>query len=289
MFMAPGMDRRPRTAAVWVVGVLAMACGRAGAWQESGAAALDPQVDRILTRLEARKIEDIRCQVRWTLADAIVGDEQVKLGELSYKDTAPVAKFIVAFKKQELDGRRRDLNERHLFDGRWYVELRDVKETSTRTVTRRELRRETDVGNPYRVGEGIFPLPFGQKKADILGEFEVVLGIGSGPDDPPDCDKLRLTPREGTRTAASYGWIDFWVARSGPLSGLPIKVRSAKKDGAGSLSNILTVTFSDVQVNRGISESLFRIETPAGFHEEIERLGDDAAPPAASAPGSPAP
>lgn len=263
--------------------VAALQIAGLAAAQEPVSAALDPQVDKILSRLEERRIEDIRCQVRWTLADAVVGDEQVKLGELSYKDTTPVAKFIVAFRKQELDGRRRDLNEQHLFDGRWYVELRDVKDTNTRTVTRRELRRESDVGNPYRVGEGIFPLPFGQKKADILREFEVTLGTGAAPDDPPDCDKIRLTPREGTRTGASYGWIDFWVARSGPLSGLPIKVRSAKKDGAGGLSNVLTVTFSDVKLNSGISESLFRIDTPAGFHEEIERLPPDDASPAAAA------
>lgn len=234
--------------------------------QESRPAApLDPEVDKILSRLEDADIRDVRARLEWSIRYTIEDSVETKLGEILYKQLQPVAKFKVRFDTAFRDERRNKIDEVHMFDGRWYVELR----SDTRTVTRRELRRPDEVGNPYRLGEGLFPIPFGQKKADILSEFDVTLAPPVDAD-PPHSDHLLLTPRPGTRTAERYSRIEFWVDRN--RRGLPVRVRAVRNDGNERPNEILTISFTDIDVNAGFAASILEIEKPAGYREEVEPL-----------------
>lgn len=248
--------------------------------------ALDPVVDKILTRLEGRKVHDLRAKVSWMLRYVVDTEEDAttKKGRLWYQQQKPSAKFLVRFTEKIADNRLHKLDERHMFDGRWYVELNSV----TKTLTRREIRRAGDVGNPYKLGEGPFPLPFGQTKADILKEFEVTL-VPQATSDPPNSDHLKLIPREGTQTRRSYKRVEVWVAREGPQHGLPIKVNTAKKDGTGKVNSYITITFEDVRLNQGFSGSVFEIKRPPGYHEETEPLEPPSPPPNAVSPPSKTP
>jgi hypothetical protein len=232
-------------------------------------AALDPETDQILTRLEKREVRDLHARLAWRQEYVYESEEDwvTKRGEIWYQQADPVAKFLIHF-TEKLTGTRKDqLDERHLFDGCWYVEV----QSRTKTVQRREIRRPDDPGDPYKVGEGVFPLPFGQKKEDILREFEV-LRLPPETGDPPDSDHLRLLPRAGTRTGQGYKQLDFWIDREGPTAGLPIKVRVAKIDGTGKLNSYITITFSDARLNQGFSGSIFEIRTPPGYVETVEPL-----------------
>lgn len=250
---------------------VAVAAPRArGQDQPAVAPQLDPVVDRILTRLENREVHDLRAAVRWELIDVIEEDEEGvnrKLGTIWYQQSDPVAKFKVHFDTKIVGNKKRSLNEDHLFDGRWYVEL----DAGTKTVTRREIRREGEKSDPYKLGEGAFPLPFGQKKADILAEFEVVR-IPPAPGDPPATDHLRLTPRPDTNTGRTYKTLEFWIAQEGDQGGLPVKVVAGKKGGTGAIKTYITITFSKVELNSGFSDSVFKIEVPRGYEEIVERL-----------------
>ena len=237
-------------------------------------AALDPEIDKILTRLEEREVQDLQARLTWRLQYVIDPDATVKTGELWYQKAEPVGKFLIRF-QQVISGTRKDkVDERHMFDGLWYVELQSKGET----CTRREIRRPGDPWNPYKVGEGIFPMPFGQKKADILREFAVER-IEPGQDDPPATDRLRLTPRAGTRSGESYKELDLWISREGPAAGAPVKVQVAKKDGTGKVNSTITITFDDPKLNQGFSSGVFDIKCPPGWHEIKEPL-DSGAPPA---------
>jgi len=250
------------------------AAQRASATAPASRPALDPVVDKILTRLEKRRVHDLRARVKWELTYAIEEDSDTdrKFGQIWYKEEKPVAKFKVHFDRKVVGNRQQKLDEEHLFDGRWYIEL----QSRTKTVTRREIRRPGDRRNPYKLGEGAFPLPFGQKKADILREF-VVRHMPGKKSDPPGTDHLRLIPRPNTETGRTYKSLDFWVVRAGPLGGLPIKVMAGKKDGTGAVNSYITITFSQVELNTGFSSSVFEIPTPPGYEEIVERL-EDAAP-----------
>lgn len=226
--------------------------------------ALDPDIDRILTRLEERQVHDLRAHVAWRQEYVTDTEEDwvTKKGEIWYQKTEPVAKFLIRF-SEKLTGTRRDkLDELHLFDGCWYIQA----DARTKTVQRQEVRRPDDPGNPYKVGEGVFPLPFGQKKADILREFEVQK-LPPEDQDPPNTDHLRLLPRQGTKTGQSYKQLDFWIDREGATAGLPVKVRVAKLAGTGKLDSHITITFRDAQLNTGFSRSVFEFKTPPGYTE----------------------
>lgn len=232
---------------------------------------LDAKVDQILTRLEARTITDLRCKVRWDIEDAITDDRTSKFGTLYYLARDPVAAFKVEF-TDKVDGqtKRRDkLDEQHLFDGHWYVE----RNGPAKSVTRREVRAASDKRDPYKLGEGAFPLPFGQRKADILREFEVSRVEKDESGAPPDADHLLLVPHPGTSTHEQYRSVEFWIAReNSKLAGLPVKVRAKRKDGTGRVNAHIVVTFSDVDLAAGVSDAVFKIDTPPGFHEEIVPL-----------------
>jgi outer membrane lipoprotein-sorting protein len=246
---------------------------------------LDPVVDKILTRLEQREVHDLRAKVVWELTYVIEEDEEpdCKYGTIWYKQDQPVAKFKVHFDKKMVGTTARSLNEEHLFDGHWYVEL----QSRTKTVTYREIRRAGETANPYKLGEGAFPLPFGQKKADILAEFEVAR-LPEKKGDTPASDHLKLTPRPGTSTGRTYTTLDFWVARQGAHAGLPIKVVAGKKDGTGAVNSYITISFSEVELNTGLSGSIFKIDTPRGYEKIVERLEPIEPPgPAAPADGKP--
>ncbi len=244
--------------------------------KSAAAGPLDPKIDKILTRLEQREIRDLRARLKWELTYAIEEDEEAnsKFGTIWYKQGKPVARFKVHFDKKITGTVGRKLDEQHLFDGRWYVEL----QAHTKTVTRREIRREGDTSNPYKLGQGAFPLPFGQKKADILAEFEVKL-LPAKKSDPADTDHLKMIPRPGTGTERTYKTLDFWIAREGKHAGLPVKVLAGKKDGTGAVNSYIEILFSKIELNSGLSESVFEIDVPKGYDEIVERLEPAELPP----------
>lgn len=241
-------------------------------------AALDPAIDKILSRLESRKVHDLSAKVTWRSRSPMEqeSDARVKLGTIKYKDFDPVPKFRVEFDKRISNRTTRPIEETHVFDGRWYVEIHGPPQ---KTVHRREIRRASDPLNPFKLGEkGAFPLPFGQKKEDILREFEVtrnpsLAGLGEKEGHaPPKTDHIRLTPRANTTSARSYNWVDFWIAQDGPLKGLPVKVLTAKKDVTGRLNAYVTITFDEVKLDTGFSGNVFDVKAPRGYHEETEPL-----------------
>lgn len=231
--------------------------------------ALDPLIDKILTRLEQREVESLQAAIRWRLHYVTDDpkDDVARVGLISYKKDRPVAKFLIDFRRRIVGTTAQDLAEQHLFDGVWYVKL----DEQTRSVERRQVRRPDDASDPFKLGEGPFPIPFGQSKEAILREFTVTR-VEPAEDDPPGTDHLKLVPHPGGATAEKYKYVHFWIAREGVEAGLPIKVRAGKLKPTGQLDADITVTFTEPKLNPGLSGSIFKIDTPAGYAEATEEL-----------------
>ena len=219
--------------------------------------------------MEKCQVNDLRAKVKWELSYAVEEEEDTtrKLGTIWYRQSNPVAEFKVHFDSKIVGSTKRPLDEQHLFDGFWYTEL----QSTTKTVTRREIRRKDDKSNPYKLGEGPFPLPFGQSKADILREFAVSI-IPPKKSDPKNTDHLRLIPLPDTATGQTYKTVDFWVLKSGADAGLPVKVQAGKLDGTGVVNSNITITFSKIDLNVGLGAGVFKINTPPGYEEVEEPL-----------------
>lgn len=247
----------------------------------TAAQAASSEVIAVLERMEARQIKSLQADMQWEhwYTVDLPDEREIKHGEIWYGSTPgdELPKFKVSLKKRVVAGRASKLDEEHLFDGYWYVEKTPV----TKMVTRREVRRKGDKSNPYRLGEGPFPVPFGQRKDDILRQFEVTLAPPSE-DDPPGTDRLICKPRQMSELANTYTQVDFWIVRSGPLSGLPIKLKAEKLDKTGRVDSHIVVSFKNAKLDQKIDANTFRIRTPFGYQESVEKL-----PPPAQKPPAP--
>ena len=149
---------------------------------------------------------------------------------------------------------------RHIFDGRWYTEARQV----TKTVIKRELVREGESVDPFELGSGPFPLPFGQKKADILKNFTVSL-VPAAEGDPADSDHLECIPRPGSQLAEDYKELHFHISRKYEL---PVRVVAHQRKERKTL----TVNFKNLETNQGLARSRLDRQFPKSWTEQIERL-----------------
>lgn len=228
---------------------------------------LDPQADAILQRLEQRgqSIDDLSARLTWELFDEIVEERQVRHGQVFYRRDKPNARFLIRFDDLVIGGRIRPQKEWHLFDGQWYIEKREL----TKSVIKRQVVPPGRTIDPFKLGQGPFPLPFGQKKADILRYFRVEW-VGPAKGDPPDSDHLRLLPRPGTEMAQRYRRLEFYIDRQ---SDLPVRVRIFQRD-----DKIVTVSFADLAANTGLAGSRFELDVPKDWELTVEPLPPEPMP-----------
>jgi len=225
----------------------------------------DPKIDAILDRLEekGRAIKGLACKLTYKFVTVEpVEDAQTKEGDLLYAVDQPNAKFLIHFDRLVAEGVAAERHEYFFFDGQWLIERND----KARTVIRRQIVRPGEQIDPFKLGKGPFPLPFGQKRDEILKNFKVNLEkykIG----DPINADHLRCVPLPNTELAARYSRVDIFVSRDLEL---PIRIVTERlTDG-----NRTEVDFKEINANEAPANSRFRIDTPEGFSVSEEPLPD---------------
>ncbi len=258
----------------WSVGVILgmalCACGEAVTTQPGTRPAttqevksVDPKVDAILDRLEnsGKGIRDLTAKVTHELYQIIPDDRQTKSGIVRYRSAqnGQEPKFMIHFDTLVHDDLKLNQKEWFCFDGKW---LREIRE-HTRSAIDREVVAADEKFDAFKLGEGPFPLPFGQKKSEILKEFDVTLAKPDK-DDPAETDHLILVPKKDSRFVKKYKKLEFWVERK---RALPVRVISHDTH-----SNIITANFKEIQINTGIPESQLWIEVPGNYSYTKERL-----------------
>lgn len=221
----------------------------------------DEKVDALLDRLEEKglAIKGLKCRLVYThvMVDP-VESRKVKEGSLLFARAEPNSRFLIHFGKMIADEVVVRSDEYFAFDGRWLVERND----KARTVIKREIAEQGRNRDPFKIGEGPFPLPFGQKRSEILKSFKVTLEpftLG----DPLQSQHLRCVPRPGTELAARYSRVDIYVDRRLEL---PVRIvtENARDDSR------IEVDFKDIDTGDAPAGSRFLIEEPAGFDVRVE-------------------
>jgi outer membrane lipoprotein-sorting protein len=234
--------------------------------QATSAPSVSAEVEAVLDRLEqaGAKVEDLRADITYVVFDTLIEDEQTKPGHVEYRKAEPNAQFYVRFDGLAQEGIVIDKKEWYVFDGRWFTEAHEA----TRQIIKREIVGEGERIDPFRLGEGPFPLPFGQKKAEILANFAVTLAPPV-PGDPANTDHLRCRPLPGTQMAEEYTQLDLFVDRK---LDLPTMIIAEQKKE----NKRITVTFENMRLNTGIPGSDFDFKQPGGWPAPtIERLQRD--------------
>lgn len=219
----------------------------------------DPAVDAVLDRLEQRgdKLHSLTSRLRADFVDVVAQDEQSKIGRIWFRRDKPNPKFKVVYDKTLFDGFETDDRHEYAFDGQTLTELHH----KSRTGRERPIVREGEKVDPFRIGKGPFPLPFGQKKADILEHF-VVTPVRRSAKDPPRTDHLKLIPRKGSDMAEQYLELHFYISKK---IDLPIRiVAHQRRPGSKEVDEIVTVNFLDLKVNPEVTDGALAVPRPKG-------------------------
>jgi len=190
-----------------------------------------PKVDELLTRLEsaAADLRDFAAGIAYERFDALLDETERRYGRLVLEGQGKDRKLALLF-DEFIDGSgRSDRTKDHwLFVDGWLVEINE----KAKSVTERQVAPPGSTFDPLKLGEGPFPIPLGQPKAEVLKRFRVEDLERSDAallKTLPPCLGLRLVPLEGTDFAKETAAVEVWYEPE-TLSPLGLVIREVNGD-----------------------------------------------------------
>jgi hypothetical protein len=226
------------------------------------AEAVSEEVMNILRELEAAgdKYRTIRSDLDYEVVNLTLGDSEKRTGWVAYSkgDDKTPTRFRVTFEKCRL-GAGAEFQDQvdYAFDGQWLT----VAKHKIKNITLYQLAAEGQKVEPLRIGKGPFPLPFGQKAADMVKYF-IPTTRAPVESDPNGTIYLRLVTRPQYVEELPATRMEMWIDAK---TYLPVRLKSRDKNKA-----VTTVTFKDIRTNKAVDENFFRIPHPIGY-EVIRR------------------
>jgi hypothetical protein len=218
---------------------------------------VDPAIDALLTRLEtsAADLTSFMAKIAYEKEDAMLGRREIRTGEIIYRIEAEKKSFAVLLDQRVIiregaaDGRLEEGLYHYIFDGRWLAEVNH----ESKQFIKREIVPPGKSLDPLKLGEGPFPLPVGQPKADVLARFEV-----SKIDVPKEgmlktlqnVDGLLLKPKPGTREAEDYQRVEIFYDRE---TLLPVGINAIEKN-----DDRKTVKLTEMKRNPQLDEATLK-------------------------------
>ncbi|MFG0331346.1 MAG: outer membrane lipoprotein carrier protein LolA [Phycisphaerales bacterium] len=212
-------------------------------------------------------LRDLRGLVRYTTEQGLLGNVQVRTGDLFYRvdPAGETRQFAIHFKELRVDEKIESSSKDYVFDGRWLVErLNDEKQ-----FFKREVVAPGDSFDALSL-DGPFPLPIGQRKDEILKRFDARLLPPESSGRLAGHHHLELTPRDVTNELEDLEQVDLWYDST---TLLPLRAVVVEKSG-----DISTVDLADLRRDTGVDQSMFATESPdvgSGWRIEVTRLKRD--------------
>jgi outer membrane lipoprotein-sorting protein len=196
-----------------------------------------PETIEVLDKMDAagKDFKTVRARFDYELNQTAYEDITKRKGDLAY--AAPnLLRFEFTDKPQET----------FVFDGRVLYHKKDA----TRQLIVWELRLPTELQvESLELGKTPFPLPFGQKKEQVLKFFTAARDAKEEAADSGKRAVLALTPRKGTELAKDYKKVLLWVDAK---TWIPTRARLLD-----SSDNVTTVDFRDIEINKDIDAKQF--------------------------------
>jgi outer membrane lipoprotein-sorting protein len=179
----------------------------------------EPSIDDVLDALDrcGQDLAGFDASVKLTETDNQLQSATTRTGKVWLQKKGPNdARLRVMFDKTLEEKNVRNEKIEYMLDGAWLIE-RDYKKHNQ---TRRQVLRPGEKINLFKLGEGPFPMPIGQKKEDVKKQFEVRKAKPAR-DDPPGTVHIILKPLAGTPLAKKVGMLDVWVDMK---SQMPVRI-----------------------------------------------------------------
>ena len=222
----------------------------------------DSSIDDILDALDrsGNQLQDFVADVTLTQADARSGDSSSNSGKVYFQRTGPgQARIRVSFDTEAVGDHQMDKKVDYLLDNGWLWE-RDYRR---KTEIKRQVIQPGQKMKLLKLGEGTFPLPIGQDKAEVHRQFDVQK-VAPREGDPAGTLHVSLTPGKGSQLARKFSSIDVWVD---PETQMPRRIEAVDANE----TTIRTTDLTNLRMNQGIAADAFRlppIDDSWNRHEE---------------------
>lgn len=221
----------------------------------------DSPVDQILDALDrsGNRLQDFVADVTLTQADARSGDSSSSAGKVYFQRTDTGTRIRVSFDTETVGNHQLDKKVDYLLDDGWLWE-RDYRR---KTEIKRQVLQPGQKMNLLKLGEGPFPLPIGQDKAEVHRQFDVAK-VAPKEGDPADTLHLTLTPKEDSQLARKFSSIDVWVD---PATQMPRRIEAVDANE----TTVRTTDLTHLRMNQGIAADAFTlppIDDSWNRHEE---------------------
>lgn len=235
--------------------------------QSLPAAAADPAVMAILQRLEAAstRFPTLSADLDYHADLTQLGDTEDRKGRVYYQADAGAegnGRFRVHFDTiRQGEGPKTSNIEDYVFDGQWLT----IRKEKVKQMTRRQVAPPGGKVAALQLGEGPFPIPFGQKADNVL-KFFTVTTRATQAGDPADTDYLKMVIKPGRKEDLKTESVEMWVQKA---TGLPVKI--VTKDTS---ENITTVVFGGIKTDKLPEETFNMPQPPAGWEYHVTRYGE---------------
>jgi outer membrane lipoprotein-sorting protein len=211
----------------------------------------DSPTDDVLDALDSRgdSLKDFTADVTLTDTDMALGTDSTLTGKIwMQRLPGDDARLRVLFDKRIVNDKPKADKTEYTLDKGWLIER---SYADTREI-RRQVLKPGQKMNLLKLGEGPFPLPLGQDKADVHRMFEVNK-IEPKPEDPPGTIHAQLIPKPGTQFEPKFKKIDFWVD---PASQFPVKIQTLDPNE----TTTRTTELKDIKINTDLVDKDFVLD-----------------------------
>jgi len=239
--------------------------------QATDVRATDPAAMTILTQLEqaGKDHPQIYAEIEYQVLLGDLGDTEQRTGWVAYRDEQPAddagpaqpARFRVHFDTLRTGGPKLREVVDYAFDGQWLT----IAKHKIKQMTRYQVVAEGEKVETMRLGQGPFPLPFGQEADEVLDYFQAETREPRA-SDPKGTQYLRLTTRPERLKDTEFTRIEMWIDGE---THLPVRIVSKDKK-----RNLTTASFKNVRTDKQLADDIFHMARPAGWQLKVERLGE---------------
>ena len=232
---------------------------------------VDPAAKKILDALEAAglKHQTIRTDVNYEVKNPSLGDTETRTGYVQYQKNDPkdFTRFRIHFGTLEQSGGPRVKEEMDYAFGpdkdgtQWMI----IGNAANKKIQRLQVARAGEAVDPLKIGEGPFPIPFGQKTQDVLKCCDVTTRPAK-PGDPANTDYIKLIPKPGYEDKLNFAKLEMWVDRN---LALPVKIVSTEHNKTATTVDFIK---DKIKINEKINPDDFMIVRPAGWSLEVKPL-----------------
>lgn len=256
---------------------LAIASVEASSIEARGQRLVEPETDVSFADASAlllalaehdQDVDSLTGTIRFTSINALENDRQQRFGKLAIlRDAALGRRYAVSFTTLLIDDRQEKVDERYIFDGRWFVE----KLPEEKQFNKRELVPEGQTLDPMELmRDAPFWVSLGQDQDRLLASYDTELlpsteGLIENEDFPElgflaeqasiaDAVQILLTPKVGSGFEDDWEWVRIWI---NPKTLNPVLYIKAEWTG-----DLQIVELFGVQSNVDIADGTFDTSTP---------------------------